>query len=91
MHIQEQVVSGTNNEDELDSRVELTEAGMVMMQLARIEEAMKRTKGATLTFDPLAEGWTLDVVAHFGRQTFTVHGESVVDVLAQAAQVLEVE
>jgi aryl carrier-like protein len=79
------------HDDELDSRVELTEAGMVMMQLARIEEAMKRTKGATLTFDPLAEGWTLDVVAHFGRQTFTVHGESLVDVLAQAAQVLEVE
>jgi hypothetical protein len=87
----EHIDENGNSDAELDSRVQLTEAGMVMLQLAAIEEAMKRTKGATLTFDPVAEGWTLDVVAHFGRQTFTVHGESVVDVLAQAAQVLELD
>lgn len=88
MHIIEQAVT-ENEKAELDARVELTEIGMRALQLARIEEAMKRATGAALTFDPLAEGWTLDVAR--GRQTFTVHGESLLDVLAQASQVLELE
>ena len=78
-----------NNEtDELDSRVELTELGMQALQLARIEESMKRVDVLVFERDPIAEGWSLRVAQ--GRQTFDVHGTSLVDVLAQAAQVIEV-
>jgi hypothetical protein len=96
MTLREEIATNENR-DELDSRVELTEAGMVMLQLARIDAELRRPGRYVLTFDETADGFTLEVVTtkeRIGEQRFahfTVHGESVVDVLSQAAQVLAVE
>ena len=78
----------TKHDDELDSRVELTELGMQAMQLERIEQALRRVGHVVLEYDDQAEGWTMRVRSV--RQEFEVHGTSVVDVMAQAAQVIEV-
>jgi hypothetical protein len=77
------------HDDELDSRVELTELGMQAMQMQRIENAMRAVGALVFEYDEVAEGWTLSVRSV--RQTFEVHGTSLVDVLAQAAQVIEVQ
>lgn len=79
----------TKHDDELDSRVELTETGMTVLQLLVIEDSLKQVRGTTLTYDATADGWTAHVVS--GRQSFEVHGTGIVDVLAQACQVIKLE
>lgn len=91
-----ETVETAEHHDELDSRVELTELGVQAMQIARIETALtKRELRASLAYEGDTMGWTMAVYTTTGEVdaklvSFVVHGMSVIDVLAQAAQVLEV-
>lgn len=93
MHIEEQAVMTNNNEDELDSRVELTEAGIVTLQLARIEAILTKDMGPTgmMTVSRSTNGtrWRILYGDRRGPSfEYAVEGETLPDAFGQLAQVL---